>query len=259
MAPCKAIFGACAAVSLLVPSRLPAQEEVVIQGWVVDAVSVQLLRGIRVTAGDSSASVVTGTDGTFRLRLPRGSPLVVYAEGMGYVSETFDLPPESVTRRAVLRLQPEPLAIEGLTAVAESALEGLQRSSTLRRQGYGEGSVRAFDQARLRRFAPVGGSVLDLVLERLPRIRACRNDPSQMCFPARGPTPQHPDPESSILVCIDGWRSLGPFDELHGLPVEGVALVELIGNERINAYTAGWMLNMARQGRTSVMPLWVGC
>ena len=120
--------------------------------------------------------------------------------------------------------------------------------------------VRALDRAQLDRFGLMV-SVLDVVRATRPFIIPCYSDSSEMCVRGRSPTLTNPNPQDRVLVCVDDWRSFGPFSELGNLPIESVALIEFYGlrGSQVRVYTVEWMLSRVRTGRTSVYPLLFGC
>jgi hypothetical protein len=63
---------------------------------------------------------------------------------------------------------------------------------------------------------------------------------------------RNPYPEDRLHVCVDGWLSLAPINELFTLPTEAVALVEVYARSRVMVYTANYLVNRARRGQTTV-------
>ena len=251
-------IAASAGLLLFAAPSLVAQVAVV-QGRVEDAATLERLTGVLVMSADSSVSTLTASDGTFQIRLPAGSPFALRAERIGYVSQRFDLPPEATSRATVLRLEPQAIALPGVTVVAEDAVTELLENIDSRRNGYGEGPVWGYDRAWLNRFGPVGGTVLDFLTQRLPRIRPCSRDGAYLCIPGRVRTFNDPYPERRMLVCIDERVSIAPVDELAGLSIESVALVETIDRARVNVYTPLWVSSRARAGRVTLPSLVIGC
>ena len=243
---------------LVLASPLSAQVAVVIHGRVEDAISREPVVGVRFFPADSSLTVYTGYQGTFYIPVPAEGPIAIRAERFGYVSQQFDLEGDA-SRISVLRLEPSPILLEGITVVDEAALTVLVKDLGRRRNAY-PGAVSAFDRDQLDRVAPTG-SVLDFVRTRKPFIVRCGGDLSQMCVRGRGPTIENPNPRNRVLVCVDGWRSYSSFAELDNLPIQSVALVELYGSRggQVRVYTPQWLLWRTRMGRTHVPPLFFGC
>jgi hypothetical protein len=242
-------------------SRLAAQDisgRIVVYGRVQDFASQAPLASARVTAADSSATVFTDSLGNFAIPLARGGRFSVYAEQFGYLVQRFDLDSAAVSRVNVLALEPAPFEIEAIDVEAEAAITRLTRNMRSRRAA-ASSTVRAWDRTWLDRFGPTGGSVLDLVLSRVPRIGECANEASQLCVPTRFVTFRDPYPQQQILVCINERRSLAPMSDLGNMPVDGVALVEVYGRAHIRVYTPLWLTSRAQMRHTFVDPLWMGC
>lgn len=230
------------------------QDQVQIQGRVEDADSRQPIVGARVFPLDSSTVVLTDSTGRFSLRLPADSPLALHVDRIGYRSLRFDLPAEAPNRISVLLLEQAPIELEGITAVAERALDVLQRNLTTRRYMY-RGAVRAYDREWLDRSGLPGGSVYDLVRLRIPGIFECDEDLGNLCVRARSWTPANPSQEEGIFVCIDSWQAWGAVSELDAIPLDAVALIEVFSRARINVFTRQWMLSRANRNRPLVLPL----
>jgi hypothetical protein len=115
--------------------------------------------------------------------------------------------------------------------------------------------MRALDRRWIERFGPRGGSALDLVFQADRRLFECSRDRSHLCTRGRFITFRNPYPEDRLFVCVDGWLSLAPVNELNTLPTESVALVEVYARSQIRVYTAQYLLSRARRGWTSVAPI----
>lgn len=243
---------ASAILLLFEPGSLASQVPVVVRGRVEDASTRQPVEGALVFSPDSSSVVLTDSLGAFTLQLPANDSLTLHVQRIGYLAQCFDLPQASRSRVSVLLLEPAAIELQGVTVVAEQAIEVLLRNLERRRNAYAH-AMRAFDRAWLDRFAPIG-SVFDLVRQRLPRMFPCNADPAQMCLPGRAPTIDNPFPIRTLTVCIDGRKSIDPIGELNSLPIDAVSLVEIYGRAGVKVYTTDWLLFSARTGRTTVMP-----
>jgi hypothetical protein len=102
-----------------VAPSVAAQEESLLNGRVEDAVTLQPLPGVRITTADSAYSTTTTPAGTFALRVSVGQPLSVYVDLPGYLIQRFDLPSEALSRPTILRVEPEPLQLAGVTGTTE--------------------------------------------------------------------------------------------------------------------------------------------
>jgi hypothetical protein len=210
---------------------------------------------VRVISVDSSAAVYSDSVGGFAIALPRGGPISVWAERFGYVPDRFDLSGDA-DQLFVIRLEPAPIEIEGITAEAEAAISVLVESLENRRNSY-PGAVRAFDRPRLDRLAQPG-SVFDFLSTRIPRLTYCDRDAFRLCVHGRFRTFQDPRPLVPLTVCVDEWTSFLPAGELRNISMESVSLVEIYPGQ-VRVYTTDWMLSRARRQRTRVMPLQMGC
>jgi len=231
---------------------------VVIHGRVEDAASREPVARVLLSPPDSSFAVYTDSLGIFHILVPAEGPLAIKVERFGYLTQQFDFEGDA-SQILVLRLEPAPVELEGLTVEAEAALTVLIENLERRRNFY-PSAMRGMDRTQLERFG-TGLSVLDLVRLRKPFIFRCDSDFTQMCVRGRARTFRNPNPQNRVLVCVDGFRSFSPFLELSTLSIGGVALVELYGSTggQVRVYTAQWMLSRARTGRTNVVPLRFGC
>lgn len=242
-----------AAAALLLFACLPveAQEPVTLRGRVEDAATLAPIDGARVLSADSSISVLTDPAGAFTIRLPAGAELALHVQRIGYLGQRFDLPPEAPQRMSVLRLEPAAIVLPGVTASVEPAVEVLEQNLRNRRNAF-PSAMRAYDRTWLDRFAPIG-SIYDLVRMRVPRSGPCRSDPAYLCIPGRVRSFANPYPTRRLKICIDGRDTIGPIDEMSGIDVESVALIEFFGGAGVRIYTRDWMLQRARIGWTHVM------
>lgn len=247
-----------AALAVLVwTPPLAAQQldgRIVVYGRVEDAASRGPVEGAQVLAVDSSAVVYTDSLGAFGISLPAEGSVSVKVERLGYFSREFELTDYAQGRFSVLLLERAPIPMEGITAEVEQPLTELLDHLEARRNAY-PGAMNAFDQTDLNRFA-LGGSVSDFLELRVPRLAPCRDDAFRVCVPGRGRTFRDLSPERSVIICLDG--RLAFFDELEGLSVYSVALVEVYGGSirpsRISVYTGDYMVGRARRGHTMVIP-----
>jgi hypothetical protein len=243
------------ALAILAVAAAPALAQVpggsVILGRVEDATTRVPLQGARIFTDDSTSVAVTDSLGNFALPVAGASPWTIHTDRFGYLAQRFDLAAEAGSPRYVLLMEPAPFVIEEITVEAEAALQQLHRNLETRRNAYPH-AMRSLDRAWIERFGPSGGSALDLVLQAAPRLFECNEDRSQLCTRGRFITFRNPFPEDRLSVCVDGWYSLAPINELVTLPTEAVALVEVYARTRVMVYTANYLLNRARQGQTTV-------
>ena len=251
------------AVALLLtaaPAPVAAQATV-IQGRVEDALSRIPLPDVTLFSADSSRAAVTDSMGAFVLRLPAEAPLTVLVERVGYQTSWFHLPESAAERRAVLRLEPEPIELQGIEIVGESAVTETLEALERRRNGY-FGAVSAFDRLRLEELAGFG-TVSDFVRREAHYAYPCHQSASGLCSLERRGRRSIPLPPTQrhVRVCLDGRESW--LAELDALDIESVALVEIYrrGRGGIRVYTPGFITAMARRGRTisSASPPEYGC
>ena len=236
-----------------------SQVPVVFFGRVEDAVARTPVAGARIMAPDSSA-VYADSLGRFEVAFHGGGPFFVEVQQFGYALQRFDFPPAADDRVSVLLLEPIAIEVEGVSIVAESAIEEQLRDLERRRDAY-PGSARALDKVQLERFFPIG-TAWDVVRARAPRIFECTGDSrSGLCVRGRSRTFSNPFPEIPVLVCVDAWQSFAAVSELESLDVQQVALVEIYsgGSGGVRVYTAPFLASSARTGRDISAPLQFGC
>jgi hypothetical protein len=225
-----------------------------IRGRVEDATTRGPIEGARIFKDDSTSVAVTDSLGQFELAVTSASPWTIHSDRFGYLSQHFDLAAAAGSPRCVLLMEPAPFVIEPLTVEVEAAIDRLVRNLEARRNSF-PSAMKALDRRWIERFGPRGGSALDLVFQSDRRLFECSADQSQLCTRGRFITFRDPYPENRLLVCVDGWLSLAPVNELNTLPTEAVALVEVYARSQIRVYTAQYLLSRARRGWTSVAPL----
>lgn len=256
----------------ILATAAPACAQELVRGRVEDAVSREPLAGARVVAPDSSA-VFTDSLGIFSIRIHGDAPLFLEVTQYGYAFQRFEIPPESTSRTSVLLLEPNPVELEAIETVAESAIARLVTGLDNRRNAY-PGSVQAFDRARLDRFA-AAGSVWDFVNSRT-RLRECDAfgepevyDPNRLGV---GNVMLHEWMRrrsgicnidgGGVSVCVDGWDSWAAMTELESMDIRSVAIVEIFGRRGSGGsriYTARYLLSMASRGRSLFAPIELGC
>jgi hypothetical protein len=243
-------------LAVTLPCRLAAQlpdSTGVLRGRVEDLTTRVPIEGARVFTDDSTSVAITDSLGNFDLAVPAVGRWVVYADRFGYLGSTFELVGEARSSRFVLLMEPAPLTIEPLTVEVEASIDLLVRNLEARRNAY-PSAMKAMDRQWIERFGPTGGSALDLVFQADRRLFECSADRSHLCVRGRIVTFRDPYPENRLFVCIDGWLSLAPTNELNSLPTASVALVEVYARSQIRVYSAEYLLSRARRGWTTVSP-----
>ena len=253
------LLGSCAAcMPLAAPS---SAQEVLVRGRVEDAFTRAPVAGARVSAPDSTA-VFTDSLGVFALTVDERSGLFVRVTQFGYVPQRFDLPTEAGERVSVLLLEPLVFELEAIDVVTESAVEQMFRRLRGRRNAF-QGSVMAFDRARIERMTRVG-TAWDFVFSRATNLFECNaytpTIHSGLCVRGRG-TFSDPAPEIPVLVCVDAWESFSAIHELETIDIRDVALIEIFARGRgsIRVYTSRYLASAASHGQNVATPLWFGC
>ena len=212
------------------PAPSPAQDlsgRVVIYGRVEDAVTEEAVGGSFVVAGDSTWAVTADSLGNFAIPVDRSPPYMVIVEQLGYEPTVFELPDSAQSMLTVVRIEPAPIEIDGVTVVDESQLAAFTIRLEARRSGY-TGSVRVFDRARL--LIDGAESALQLVQRRYPDTRPCETfgadgapyELNQLCRTSRGRV-------GEMLICLDDRQSPLHVVDLEALPVGEIALAEFYG------------------------------
>jgi hypothetical protein len=219
--------------------------------------------------------VFTDSIGKFVIPVPQDVPIELYVDQLGYAPDRFELGGDALSRVSVLLLQPQPIQLEAVNVVAESAVEELLQDLRSRRNAY-FGPAVAMDRAWLERYEPLG-TAWDFVRQRIPEVFECEEGASGLCVRGRGisfrdftPTVGSLRTRSSsvgmiqevpVTVCIDGWTSWGALSELANMDINSVSLIEIFGRGRggIWIYTPGYLASSARMGRKIATPFGFGC
>jgi len=246
------------ALLLLAPA---ASAQVVLHGRVEDAARRTPLAGVRVLSGDSSAAVFTDSLGRFALPVQTqlAGPYEIRAERPGYAPQWFQLPDGAASRLSVLLLDPAPLELEGIEAVAESAVEEVLSDLRRRRNSYW-GPVTVFDRRQIERRGRIG-SAWDFIRQTAPALYDCWEALSGVCVRDRGVRSLREGPrEIPVHICVDGRESWSAAIELGSLDIGAVALVEIFDHGRggIRVYTPGYVVANAVRRRNISPPIVMG-
>jgi hypothetical protein len=232
---------------------------VLVQGRVEDAFTRAPVASARVLAPDSTA-VFTDSLGVFAITVDERSGLYVRVTQFGYIEQRFDLPAAARGRLSVLLLEPVPFELEAINVVTESAVERVFRQLRSRRNAF-QGSVMAFDRARIDRVTRVG-TAWDFISSRASGMYDCDGFASRSGLCVRGrSTFNDPFPDIPVLVCVDGFPSFSAVNELSTIDIRDVGLVEIFARGRgsVRVYTARYLAAAAGSGRNVATPLWFGC
>jgi hypothetical protein len=172
------------ALATLLPVDLSAQTSRVVQGRVMDAMTLNPVKGAFVAQMDSQRGTLTDSLGIFTLELDTtlGTRLRIWQ--LGYRSLLADAAGASPGRILTVALAPDPVQIDGLTVLTE-------RLEDRRRGPYGIGEILDRDDL----VTVPDGSAYDLVVRRFPFARPC-------------------DPQSTEALCMGMSRGMGDMRRL---------------------------------------------
>lgn len=235
-------------LSVAVPTaRVSAQTPDLVQGRVLDAMTLDPVRGAFVAQMESDRGVLTDSLGTFTLRMQRTLGPRIRIWQLGYRTLETDASGASPGRLLTVALAPDPVQIDGLTVLAER-LQGRRRGP------YGVGEI--LDREELVELPD--GSAYDLVTRRFPFARPCDPQSTEaLCMGMSRGLGQ----ERQVKVCIDG--SLVPPDYtetvLGTLDPRSLYLAEMytrVGEIRL--YTPAYIQQLLQLGE-DLPPLTFSC
>ena len=235
------------AAALVLPPSLSAQTSRVVQGRVMDAMTLTPVKGAFVAQMDSQRGTLTDSLGIFTLQMDPtlGTRLRIWQ--LGYRSIEADAAGASPGRILTVALAPDPVQIDGLTVLTE-------RLQERRRGPYGIGEI--LDRDAL--VTVPDGSAYDLVVRRFPFARPCDAQATEaLCMGmSRGMGDMR-----RLKVCIDG--SLVPPDYtetvLGTLDPRTLYLAEMYTRAgEIRLYTPAYMQRLLELGE-DIPPLTFDC
>ncbi len=206
-----------------------------IVGVVIDAATDVPLSGAYLSVTGTDRGSLTTDDGRFLLCGMGAGPQLLAAERLGYGTRQLPVVANAESDPVLVRLQPDPILMEGLEIVT-NRFERRRRAVTT--------IVRAYDQESL---ATSPWSVADFVDSR-PGVMAMPCGVGK-CVYSRG----------SMIeprVYLDEFRLLGGWVELESIPTSQLYMLEVYGHGRhIRAYTHGFMERAAKT-RLAPFPIW---
>lgn len=228
--------------------EVTGRDEVDLSGAVVDARTGAGLPFARLTLGERRARPADER-GAFRLEDVRTGGYLLLVERLGYESLYVPLTVSGSMEPLLLSLEPDSLLMAGMRE-----MRGRLDS---RRNGYGFGPVRAYDEARLQRSAAFD-ALQFLSDDAFLRIEPC--PPSrggQSCVMVRGRP-------ASVRVFIDEMPVPCGLSVLGTYRPEDLYMVEVYDNgQQIRAYTLEYMERTGRRPRTPIpanlLPPAMGC
>jgi carboxypeptidase-like protein len=236
------ILAAC----LAIPATAHAQDEVVLQGRVIDAENGSPIMGALVVATLFDQGALTDSLGFFALRLTRNGSYALRITQMGYAQMDIELPAEAESRQFTVQLPADPLVIEGLIVLTEQL-------ANRRRGPYGIADV--LTQRDLQ--ASAQGTGYELVLMTLPFSRVCGPQTEALCLAGRSAVGE----QKTVTVCIDDRAVPGDLMQsiLGSVDPRSLYMAEVysrVGEVRL--YTPGYIQRLAEQD-SELPPLTFGC
>lgn len=205
-----------------------------VTGSVVDGSSGAPLVGARVFALDEGIGVLTGDSGTFRLALSPLPEVRLRIDQLGYAEKLLIVPDSELAEPLTIRLDVNPLVLEGLdVVVARQGVQVVRERLDRRRRAYVDG-VRTIPPERM--LSSAAASALDFIRGFLPPTLPCdRGGFEAYCLQRRGR-------RVSIKVCIDERRPPGGVQDLVAYNPEDLDSVEIYdGGRLILVYTRRFM------------------
>jgi hypothetical protein len=205
-----------------------------VQGVVVDSATGQPIAGAWVRIADGGDGAYTNSDGRFRLHDVRIGTVAFEAAQLGYADFADELTIGEGDTELRLALAPDPVVLDGVRVISDR-LASRRNAVPYAVRAYEtdrimtSGAFDAFDFVRLNAFT-----------------RSCG---LSTCMYRRGRVVRP-------LVYIDEARYLGGLDDLRGLPIEHLYLIEVIGAQ-VRVYTKNFAERLATRG-APLMPMLVG-
>jgi hypothetical protein len=205
-----------------------------VQGVVVDSASGQPIAGAWVQIADGGDGVYTDREGRFRLHDVRIGTVAFEAAQLGYADFAEEMTVGEGDTELRIVLAPDPVVLEGVRVIADR-LASRRNSIPF--------AVRAYDTERI--MTSNAFDAYDFV-KLNTFTRSCG---ASTCIYRRGRVVRP-------AVYIDEARYLGGLDDLRGLPVEHLYLIEVIGSQ-VRVYTKNFAERLATRG-APLMPVIVG-
>lgn len=242
--------GVVAALLLLAGAAFPmrAQQDVrppvvTVSGQVVDRSSGRPLRGVLVEIPALRRDAVTDEEGRFTLKKVRPGEHTVEASQMGYADLSERVTVGTGAAPVVLRLQPDPVLLEGLT-VKLNLLERRRRMVALSSRVFDRQTIATSASPNMEVFVRSYGGIFGV--SRCPYTSALASD----CVYSRGSL-------VPMRVYVDEVP-LFSLDVLAGYQPSEIARVEVYqGGRQVRMYTTWFMEQLAR-GKRWIDPVFIG-
>ncbi len=226
-----------------------AQESVVVEGVVRDALTEAPLPGARLRFEGIRGGVLAGDYGSFRFAEVPGESVLLLVEQYGYESLWLSFDASALEGPLLVELTPRPVMLDGLEVVSER-LATAKEQLDLRQKAVAVQS-RAFDQQRLFRSASPNMGLFFLQEGQLQSVPCGRRSFASFCVWRRGRVIEP-------VVYIDEAPMIGGFEMLATYRPWELYRVEVYSQgQEIRAYTHNFMERMARRTE-HLVPIGVG-
>ena len=222
-------------VLAVLPAPAPGQDQVVLNGTVLDADTREPVPGAQVVAPLSEISVVTDSLGSFEISFIKDTHYDLVATAMGYGPRSVALSPEAEQNSTTIELRPDPVAMVSLAVLHEELEERRRQRRTPR--------LRVIDHVELG--ANDAPSAYSLV-RRVAGAQACEGL-QELCRLGR-----------RVRLCIDDSSPIRGARELEAYAPSDLWLMEVYREGReVRVYTR-WFIERVirtRQGELRRIPI----
>lgn len=223
------------------PGGISAQTPGLLRGQVVDLQTLGPVGGAFVSLRSMNRGVLSDSTGYFSLPVAISEQYVLQVRQLGYRDRVLTVDENAARAPLVLRLDPDPVEIEGLTVLAE-------RFRDRRRGPFG--AVDVLGREELLR-AP-DGAASDLVRRIVPFARPCNSDTESLCVNTQGRM-------EPLVICVDERRVAEGGVDLEHLDPRGLYMVEVYRRGgQVRLYSRGYVERLLASG-AELPPLSFGC
>lgn len=226
------------ALMTLAPASLDAQQpaagdRVTISGAVVAEGTSAEIPGAAILLSDRAAPVVADRRGRFTLPDVRPGRHSVIVTQLGYDTLWAELEIGPDPAPLTLRLEPDPVVLERVTATVDRMAR--------RRNAIGT-SVRVFDRVALQT-SPARSVIEHIQRGSILRLTRCPG------FVALSPCARVRGRATEVQVYVDGARVVGGLDLLASYPPDEIYTAEVIGGGRVIRVYTTWFMETIAEGR----------
>jgi hypothetical protein len=215
-------------------AQTPAPTRTLLLGQVIDQTSKAPLAGATVRVMEVNATVSTGADGQFQVRVPAGAyNITIYRLGYETVLESWEVSGTSLDVGFV-ELAPDAVQLQGLEATADR-LESSRLASGFSSQGYGELDLSTSTFPTVLEFITARQS-----LPMVPCGSLATGGPAACVRVRGGPV--------AVCVVVDEGPAPGGFTFMATLPTRDVARINVYrGGSFIQIYTNSFMRSVSER------------